>query len=68
MIKTEFLALEQTESFVGWFAGIINGERPLMFSHERGTDTSLRVELSRYALPNKRIDIVTPKGMLSIKA
>ncbi|WAD25395.1 hypothetical protein OS670_13305 [Pseudomonadaceae bacterium T75] len=68
MTKTEFLALEQTERFVGWFAEIINGDRPLMFCHERGTDTSLRAALSRYAWPNKRIDIATPKGMLSIKA
>ncbi|WP_312918375.1 hypothetical protein [Stutzerimonas kunmingensis] len=68
MTRTEFLTLEQTKSFVGWFARIINGEQPLMFEHERGTDANLRAALSRYAWPNKRIDIATPKGMLTINA
>lgn len=68
MTRTEFITLEQTKSFVGWFARIINGEQPLMFEHERGTDANLRAALSRYAWPNKRIDIATPKGMLTINA
>lgn len=68
MTRAEFLALEQTKGFVGWFARIINGEQPLIFEHERGTDANLRAALSRYIWPKKRIDITTPKGVLTINA
>lgn len=68
MTKTEFLTLESTKNFVSWLAEILDGKQPLIFCHKRGTDESLRAALSRYAWPNKRVDITTPNGMLSINA
>jgi len=66
MDKADFLT--QSAPFSKWFADLITEKLPLDFRHEQGIDRSLRSALERYRWPNKRIDIPTPRGLLSIAA
>src|SRR5690606_31817810 len=68
MTNNEFLNLEQTQSFVNWFATIVRGERPLVPSRAGENARYLNDVLLGYAWPSKRVNISTPKGEISIDA
>jgi len=66
MTKTEYLA--RSAPFIHWLATVVSGQTPLGYRHDNGVDANLNDALDRYSWPNKRIDIPTPDGQLSIPA
>ncbi|TWC30209.1 hypothetical protein FBY03_12533 [Pseudomonas sp. SJZ079] len=66
MEKAEFL--RKSEGFLRWMGQLISSEVKVGFKHSEGVDRTLGEAFSRYRWPNKRVDIETPRGNLSLKA
>ncbi|TIC80338.1 hypothetical protein [Crenobacter intestini] len=66
MKQTVFL--QQSVEFTDWLARILTGQHKLDFPHQGGVYHSLQEALAAYAWPNKRTDIPTPEGLISLPA
>lgn len=68
MNKTQFTTREEVHAFTDWFAEVLIGQRPLDFVCRDKTHHTLEDALQTYSWPQKRVDIPTPLGTLSISA
>jgi hypothetical protein len=67
MNKIEFLNDNDTVHFTEWLGEVIAGTRELQFTHAPGgADATLGAAKERYCWPNRRTEIETPDGSITL--